>query len=159
MLHLAADSGWLEWFSSTVIETNQTLAVFIFGVIERALIPFGLHHVFYAPFWFQFGSYTSTSGAIIHGDQQIFFQQMRDGVALTAGAFMTGKFPFMMFGLPAAAYAMYKEAKPERKVLASGILLSGALTAFLTGITEPLEFSFLFIAPALYGIHCLLAGV
>lgn len=72
---------------------------------------------------------------------------------------MTGKFPFMMFGLPAAAYAMYKEAKPERKVLASGILLSGALTAFLTGITEPLEFSFLFIAPALYGIHCLLAGV
>lgn len=149
----------LNGFSSTVIETNQTLAVFIFGVIERALIPFGLHHVFYAPFWFQFGSYTSTSGAIIHGDQQIFFQQMRDGVALTAGAFMTGKFPFMMFGLPAAAYAMYKEAKPERKVLASGILLSGALTAFLTGITEPLEFSFLFIAPALYGIHCLLAGV
>ena len=149
----------LNGFSATVIEANQTLAVFIFGVIERALIPFGLHHVFYAPFWFQFGSYTSASGAIIHGDQQIFFQQMRDGVPLTAGAFMTGKFPFMMFGLPAAAYAMYKEAKPERKVLASGILLSGALTAFLTGITEPLEFSFLFIAPALYGIHCLLAGV
>lgn len=149
----------LNSFSATVIEANQTLAVFVFGVIERALIPFGLHHVFYAPFWFQFGSYTSTSGAIIHGDQQIFFQQMRDGVALTAGAFMTGKFPFMMFGLPAAAYAMYKEAKPERKLMASGILLSGALTAFLTGITEPLEFSFLFIAPALYGIHCLLAGV
>lgn len=149
----------LNGFSATVIEANQTLAVFIFGVIERALIPFGLHHVFYAPFWFQFGSYTSASGAIIHGDQQIFFQQMRDGVPLTAGAFMTGKFPFMMFGLPAAAYAMYKEAKPERKLMASGILLSGALTAFLTGITEPLEFSFLFIAPALYGIHCLLAGV
>lgn len=149
----------LNNFSSTVIEANRTLAVFIFGVIERALIPFGLHHVFYAPFWFQFGSYTSTTGAIIHGDQQIFFQQMRDGVPLTAGAFMTGKFPFMMFGLPAAAYAMYKEAKPERKLLASGILLSGALTTFLTGITEPLEFSFLFIAPALYGIHCLLAGV
>nr|WP_283160571.1 glucose-specific PTS transporter subunit IIBC [Enterococcus sp. 9E7_DIV0242]OTP19096.1 PTS system, glucose-specific IIBC component [Enterococcus sp. 9E7_DIV0242] len=149
----------LNGFSATVIEANQTLAVFIFGVIERAMIPFGLHHVFYAPFWFQFGSYTSASGAIIHGDQQIFFQQMRDGVTLTAGAFMTGKFPFMMFGLPAAAYAMYKEAKPERKLLASGILLSGALTAFLTGITEPLEFSFLFIAPALYGIHCLLAGV
>lgn len=149
----------LNSFSSTVIEANQTLAVFVFGVIERALIPFGLHHVFYAPFWFQFGSYTSTSGAIIHGDQQIFFQQMRDGVPLTAGAFMTGKFPFMMFGLPAAAYAMYKEAKPERRMMASGILLSGALTAFLTGITEPLEFSFLFIAPALYGVHCLLAGV
>jgi glucose-specific phosphotransferase system IIBC component len=149
----------LNGFSATVIEANQTLAVFIFGVIERALIPFGLHHVFYAPFWFQFGSYTSLSGAIIHGDQQIFFQQMRDGVQLTAGAFMTGKFPFMMFGLPAAAYAMYKEAKPGRKLMASGILLSGALTAFLTGITEPLEFSFLFIAPALYGIHCLLAGV
>ncbi|MGG5372195.1 glucose-specific PTS transporter subunit IIBC [Enterococcus sp. AZ196] len=151
--------GALTSFSSTVIEANQTLAVFVFGVIERALIPFGLHHVFYAPFWFQFGSYTSTSGALIHGDQQIFFQQMRDGVELTAGAFMTGKFPFMMFGLPAAAYAMYKEAKPEKKLMASGILLSGALTAFLTGITEPLEFSFLFIAPALYGIHCLLAGV
>jgi phosphotransferase system glucose/maltose/N-acetylglucosamine-specific IIC component len=86
----------LNGFSATVIEANQTLAVFIFGVIERALIPFGLHHVFYAPFWFQFGSYTSLSGAIIHGDQQIFFQQMRDGVQLTAGAFMTGKFPFMM---------------------------------------------------------------
>lgn len=148
----------LNGFSSTVIEANSTLAAFIFGVIERALIPFGLHHVFYAPFWFQFGSYESVTGAIVHGDQQIFFQQMKDGVALTAGAFMTGKFPFMMFGLPAAAFAMYKEAKPERKLIAGGILLSGALTSFLTGITEPLEFSFLFIAPALYGIHCLLAG-
>lgn len=149
----------LNNFSATVIETNRVFAAFLFGVIERALIPFGLHHVFYAPFWFQFGSYESVAGAVVHGDQQIFFQQMRDGVALTAGTFMTGKFPFMMFGLPAAAFAMYKEAKPERKKLAGGLLLSGALTAFLTGITEPLEFSFLFIAPQLYLVHSLFAGV
>ena len=93
------------------------------------------------------------------GDNQIFFAQLRDGVPFTAGTFMTGKFPFMMFGLPAAALAMYHEAKPGKKKIASGILFSAALTSFLTGITEPLEFAFLFVAPVLFAIHCVLAGL
>lgn len=149
----------LNVFSETVIAANQTVAAFLFGVVERAMIPFGLHHVFYSPFWFQFGSYTSTTGAVIHGDQPMFFQQMKDGVEITAGTFMTGKYPFMMFGLPAAALAMYHEAKPAKKAMAGGILVSAALTAFLTGVTEPIEFTFLFIAPVLYMLHCVMAGL
>ncbi|MBS7726554.1 PTS transporter subunit EIIC, partial [Vibrio cholerae] len=93
------------------------------------------------------------------GDQKIFMAQLKDGVELTAGTFTTGKYPFMMFGLPAAALAMYHEARPENKKLAAGILGSAALTSFLTGITEPLEFSFLFVAPVLFGIHAVFAGL
>ncbi|MFD3158596.1 glucose-specific PTS transporter subunit IIBC [Haloimpatiens sp. FM7330] len=148
----------LDTFSRSMISTNQTLAAFIFGVIERSLIPFGLHHIFYNPFWFQFGEYTNKAGELVRGDNLIFFAQLKDGVQFTAGTFMTGKFPFMMFGLPAAALAMYQEARPEKKKLAAGILASAALTSFLTGITEPIEFSFLFVAPALYAIHCIFAG-
>lgn len=148
----------LNAFSQNMIDANRTLAAFVFGIIERALIPFGLHHIFYNPFWYQFGEYVNKAGQVVNGDQQIFFAQMKDGVAFTAGTFMTGKFPFMMFGLPAAAYAIYQEARPEKKKLVAGIMASAALTSFLTGITEPIEFSFLFVAPVLFGIHCIFAG-
>ncbi|GAE36442.1 glucose-specific PTS transporter subunit IIBC [Halalkalibacter akibai] len=144
--------------SYLMVESNQTVSAFIFGVIERALIPFGLHHIFYSPFWFEFGSYTNAAGDIIRGDQRIFFAQLRDGAELTAGTFMTGKFPFMMFGLPAAALAIYHCARPEQKKLVAGIMGSAALTSFLTGITEPIEFSFLFVAPVLFAIHAVFAG-
>jgi len=144
---------------------NGAISTLIFGIIERALIPFGLHHIFYSPFWFQFGEYTNAAGELINGDQTIWFAMLKDNVTsfstdtyTQAGKFMTGKFPFMMFGLPGAALAMWKCAKTEKKKLAGGILFSAALTSFLTGITEPIEFSFLFVAPVLYGVHVLLAG-
>ncbi|MEN9947140.1 MAG: hypothetical protein RLZZ293_1526 [Pseudomonadota bacterium] len=151
--------NFLQWFSSSMIDANLTLSAFIFGVIERSLIPFGLHHIFYNPFWYQFGDYVSKSGQIVHGDQAIFFAQLKDGVPFTAGTFMTGKFPFMMFGLPAAAYAMYKEAAPEKRKVVGALMFSAALTAFLTGITEPIEFSFLFVAPMLFAVHAIFAGL
>ncbi|TWT06310.1 PTS glucose transporter subunit IICBA [Planococcus sp. CPCC 101016] len=149
----------LNALSHFMLETNRTLAAFVFGTIERSLIPFGLHHIFYSPFWFEFGQYTNAAGEIVRGDQRIFFAQLQDGVDFTAGTFMTGKFPFMMFGLPAAALAIYHCARPEKKKIVGGIMLSGALTSFLTGITEPLEFSFLFVAPVLFGIHAVFAGL
>lgn len=151
--------GGLNTLSESMINTNLTLSAFIFGVIERALIPFGLHHIFYSPFWFEFGSYTNEAGQVVRGDQAIFFSQLRDGIKPTAGTFMTGKFPFMMFGLPAAALAIYHTARPEKKKVVGGIMASAALTSFLTGITEPIEFSFLFVAPILFGIHTVFAGL
>lgn len=149
----------LNTASHFMLDQNRTLSAFIFGVIERALIPFGLHHIFYSPFWFEFGEYTNAAGQLVRGDQNIFMAQLRDGVDFTAGTFMTGKFPFMMFGLPAAALAIYHEARPEHKKYVAGIMGSAALTSFLTGITEPLEFSFLFVAPVLFAVHCVFAGL
>ncbi|MDQ0148438.1 glucose-specific PTS transporter subunit IIBC [Eubacterium multiforme] len=149
----------LFYFSRSMIDANPTIASFLFGVIERALIPFGLHHIWYNPFWYQFGEYINKAGQLVMGDQNIFFAQLKDGVPFTAGTFMTGKFPFMMFGLPAAALAIYQEAKPENKKAVAGIMGSAALTSFLTGITEPLEFAFLFVAPVLFGVHALMAGL
>ncbi|WP_160724820.1 glucose-specific PTS transporter subunit IIBC [Bacillus sp. USDA818B3_A] len=150
----------LNSFSQNMVHANLTVSALIFGIIERSLIPFGLHHIFYSPFWYEFGEYVTKSGDVVRGDQRIFMAQISDNVQnLTAGTFMTGKFPFMMFGLPAAALAMYHEARPERKAVVGGLMLSGALTAFLTGITEPLEFSFLFVAPVLFGIHAVFAGL
>ncbi|WP_411168959.1 glucose-specific PTS transporter subunit IIBC [Clostridium sp. MB05] len=146
-------------FSRSMIGANETISAFIFGVVQRALIPFGLHHIWYNPFWYQFGEYTNLAGQLVIGDQAIFFAQLKDGVEFTAGTFMTGKFPFMMFGLPAAALAMYHEADEDKKKLVSGILFSAALTSFLTGITEPIEFMFLFVAPILFAIHCVFAGL
>lgn len=148
----------LNGLSNFLLNKNLTLTTFIFGIIERSLIPFGLHHIFYAPFCFEFGHYTNHAGDLIRGDQRIWMAQLKDGVPFTAGAFTTGKYPFMMFGLPAAAFAIYKNARPERKKVVGGLMLSAALTSFLTGITEPLEFSFLFVAPILYVIHVFLAG-
>ena len=149
----------LSTFSQTVIDANRTLAALVFGIIERALIPFGLHHVFYNPFWYQFGEYTNSAGQLVMGDQSIWFAQLRDGVEFTAGTFMTGKYPFMMFGLPAAALAMIHTAKPEKKKFVTGMMASAALTSFLTGITEPIEFAFLFVAPVLFAVHCVFAGI
>ncbi len=150
----------LNTFSHFVLNWNLAGSAFVFGVIERALIPFGLHHIFYTPFWFEFGSYVNQAGEVVRGDNTIFQAQIKDGVQnLTAGTFMTGKYPFMMFGLPAAALAIYHEARPERKKVVAGIMGSAALTSFLTGITEPLEFSFLFVAPVLFAIHTIFAGL
>lgn len=149
----------LNAFSQNMVHANLTISAFIFGVIERSLIPFGLHHIFYSPFWYEFGEYTTKAGEVVRGDQRIFMAQISDNVKnLTAGTFMTGKFPFMMFGLPAAALAIYHEARPEKKVFVGGLMASAALTSFLTGITEPIEFSFLFVAPVLFGIHAIFAG-
>ncbi|WP_458122421.1 glucose-specific PTS transporter subunit IIBC [Paenibacillus sp. Z6-24] len=145
--------------SHNMVDANPTLSAFIFGVIERSLIPFGLHHIFYSPFWYEFGEYVNKAGQLVRGDQKIFMAQLRDGVPFTAGTFMVGKFPFMMFGLPAAALAIYHESKPQHKKYVAGIMASAALTSFLTGITEPLEFSFLFVAPVLFGIHAIFAGL
>jgi glucose PTS system EIICBA or EIICB component len=142
-----------------LLDEGTYIAVFFFGFIKRLLIPFGLHHIFHAPFWYEFGTYTTTAGAVVRGDMTIFFAQLKDGVELTAGNFMGGEFPIMMFGLPAAALAMYHAARPERKKLVAGLLGSGALTSFLTGITEPLEFSFLFLSPILFLIHAVLDGL
>lgn len=150
----------LNTFSEFMLNGNLTISSFIFGLVERSLIPFGLHHIFYSPFWFEFGTYTNAAGEIIKGDQAIFMNQIKDGVQnLTAGTFMAGKYPFMMFGLPAAALAIYHEARPEKRVMVGGLMASAALTSFLTGITEPLEFSFLFVAPVLFGIHAVFAGL
>lgn len=135
----------------------------VYGFMERLLIPFGLHHVFYLPFWQTgVGGTMEVGGQIIEGAQNIFFAQLSDPLvehyAVSATRFMSGKFPLMIFGLPGAALAMYRMAKPEKKKEVQGLLVSAALTSMLTGITEPLEFTFLFVAPLLYGIHCVFAG-
>ncbi|MGL4336540.1 MAG: glucose-specific PTS transporter subunit IIBC [Turicibacter sp.] len=155
---------------------TNPLFIWIYGTVERSLIPFGLHHVFYFPLWFTEagGLYTSIDGAMAIGDQEIWFKQLSDYSTYgyqalleniqaqggtVAGRFMAGKYPFMIFGLPAAAYAMYQEASPGRKKAVGGLLLSAGLTVALTGISEPVEFTFLFVAPILFGIHAVLAGL
>ena len=135
----------------------------LYGLMERALIPFGLHHVFYLPFWqTAVGGTAQVGGQLIEGAQNIFFAELsQPGIAhfsVAATRFMSGKFPLMIFGLPGAALAMYRCADPSKRKEAGGLLLSAALTSMLTGITEPLEFTFLFVAPVLYGIHCVFAG-
>ena len=135
----------------------------LYGLMERALIPFGLHHVFYLPFWqTAVGGTAQVGGQLIEGAQNIFFAELsQPGIAhfsVAATRFMSGKFPLMIFGLPGAALAMYRGADPGKRKEAGGLLLSAALTSMLTGITEPLEFTFLFVAPVLYGIHCVFAG-
>ena len=136
----------------------------IYGFIERMLIPFGLHHVFYLPFWQTgVGGNAIVDENLIMGAQNIFFAELAspstEVFSVSATRFMSGKFPFMIFGLPGAALAMYTTAKRERRKIAGGLLLSASLTAMLTGITEPIEFTFLFVAPALYLFHSLFAGL
>ena len=136
----------------------------IFGIIKRALIPFGLHHVFYMPFWqTALGGTMQVAGQTVEGGQNIFFAQLADSAHIAhfsadACRYFSGEFIFMMFGLPGAALAMYRCAKPEKKKQAGGLLLSAALACMFTGITEPLEFSFLFVAPMLFGVQVILAG-
>ena len=136
----------------------------IFGIVKRALIPFGLHHVFYMPFWqTAVGGTMEVAGQTIQGGQNIFFAQLADAANVThfsadATRYFSGEFIFMIFGLPGAALAMYRNAKPEKKKQAGGLLFSAALTSMLTGITEPIEFSFLFVAPILFVVQVVLAG-
>ncbi|MGL5354501.1 MAG: PTS transporter subunit EIIC [Clostridium sp.] len=161
---------------SVLVSNAGAIGTFFYGVIERALVPFGLHHVFYTPFWYSSfvegqvlvnGTFQTVAGA-----NTAYFAQlssMTDLVGASAETmstvvggttrFMAGKFPFMMFGLPAAAFAMYKSAAPSKKKLVGSLLFSAGVTAMLTGITEPIEFTFLFVAPVLFGVHCLLAGL
>lgn len=140
------------------------LGTLIFGIIKRALIPFGLHHVFYMPFWqTAVGGTMEVAGQMVQGGQNIFFAQLADSANIAhfsadATRYFSGEFIFMIFGLPGAALAMYRCAKPEKKKVAGGLLLSAALACMFTGITEPLEFSFLFVAPALFVVQVILAG-
>ena len=140
------------------------LGTLAFGIIKRALIPFGLHHVFYMPFWqTAVGGTMNVAGNLVQGGQNIFFAQLADSAHIThfsadATRYFSGEFIFMIFGLPGAALAMYRTAKPEKKKQAGGLLFSAALTCMLTGITEPIEFLFLFVAPILFGVQVVLAG-
>lgn len=147
-----------------VVLNSGYAGTWVYGLMERLLIPFGLHHVFYLPFWqTAVGGTMEVGGVLIEGAQNIFFAQLADPTvekfSVSATRFMSGKFPLMIFGLPGAALAMYKTAKEDKKKAVGGLLLSAALTSMLTGITEPLEFTFLFVAPILYVIHCIFAGL
>ena len=147
-----------------LIAGSGYIGTLFYGIIERALIPFGLHHVFYTPLWqTSLGGTMMIDGNLVEGAQNIFFAQLGSptttAFSVDATRFMTGKFPFMIFGLPGAALAMYKTSRAEKKQVVGALLFSAALTAMLTGITEPIEFTFLFVAPIFYAIHCVLAGI
>ena len=155
--------GWIASLGNLVLESGY-FGTWIYGIIERALIPFGLHHVFYMPFWqTELGGAMVIDGTLVQGAQNIYFAQLAsrstEQFAVSATRFMSGKFPFMIFGLPAAAYAMYRAARPEKRKVVGSLLLSAAITSILTGITEPLEFTFLCVAPLMYAVHCVLAGL
>ncbi|WDM12316.1 PTS transporter subunit EIIC [Streptomyces lavenduligriseus] len=148
-----AVGGALEGFSGWLRDAGAWGAG-VFGVANRALLVVGLHQFLNVPIWFQFGSYTKPDGTVVHGDINMFLQGDPN-----AGQFTSGFFPVMMFALPAAALAITHCARPERRKETGGLMLSVALTSFVTGITEPLEYSFLFVAPALYAVHAVLTGV
>ena len=158
------------------VKNAGPIGTFLYGLIEGALIPFGLHHIFYTPFWY--GSFVDGQVIIdgawqtIQGANYAYFAQLGNMQSIVGAdadtmstivsgttRFMAGKFPFMMFGLPAAALAMYHTAAPNKKKIVGSLLVSAAFTSFLTGITEPLEFTFLFVAPVLYVVHCIMAGL
>lgn len=147
-----------------LVRSSGYAGTFLYGLMERALIPFGLHHVFYLPFWqTAVGGTAMVGGQLVEGAQNIFFAELANGnishFSVEATRFMSGKFPLMIFGLPGAALAMYKCANPKKKKIVSSLLLSAALTSMITGITEPIEFTFLFVAPVLYAVHCVFAGL
>jgi glucose PTS system EIICB or EIICBA component len=147
-------------FSHWAAEQNPVLAFGIYGVVERSLIPFGLHHIWNVPFFYEAGTCTNGAGQVVHGIMTCFLTA--DDASRAAGhgfGQLAGGYLFKMFGLPAAAFAIAHAAKPENRAKIMGIMASAALTSFLTGITEPIEFSFLFISPLLYGIHALLSGL
>jgi N-acetylglucosamine PTS system EIICBA or EIICB component len=143
----------IDWIGHALTGAGG-LGLFIYGVLNRLLLVTGLHHILNSLVWFVFGSYTGADGKAVTGDLHRFFAGDP-----TAGSFMTGFFPVMMFGLPAACLAMYHAARPENRKLVGGLLMSMALTAFLTGVTEPVEFTFMFLAPILYVIHAILTGI
>lgn len=158
ILGVISGYGWplvqkaINEFGNAVVGLGA-VGAFFFGFLNRLLIPFGLHHVVNSFFWFQFGTFTDSAGKVVAGDLNRFF-----ALDPTAGTFMTGFFPIMMFALPAACLAMITTAKKQNRKTVTGMLLGIAFTSFLTGITEPIEFSFMFLAPVLYGIHALLTG-
>lgn len=143
----------IDSFSHFAAKEQPGVSVFLYGIVERLLIPFGLHHIWNVPFFFQIGDFVTQSGEVVHGELTRFFAG--DPTAGNLG----GGYLFKMWGLPAAAIAMWQCAKPENKARVGSVMISAALTSFLTGITEPIEFSFLFLAPALYGVHALLSGL
>jgi N-acetylglucosamine PTS system EIICBA or EIICB component len=143
----------IDWVGHALTGAGA-VGLFIYGVLNRLLLVTGLHHILNSLVWFVFGSFTGADGKVVTGDLHRFFAGDP-----TAGHFMTGFFPIMMFGLPAACLAMYRAARPENRKLVGGMLLSMALTAFLTGVTEPVEFTFMFLAPVLYVIHAILTGI
>lgn len=143
----------IQTFSHWAAYQNPVIAFAIYGVVERSLVPFGLHHIWNFPFWMQIGEFTNAAGQTFHGDIPRYMAGDP-----TAGM-LSGGFLFKMYGLPAAAIAIWHTAKPENKAKVGGIMISAALTSFLTGITEPIEFSFLFVAPVLYVIHAILSGL
>jgi N-acetylglucosamine PTS system EIICBA or EIICB component len=143
----------IDWLGHALIGAGA-LGLIIYGILNRLLLVTGLHHILNSLVWFVFGSFTGSDGKVVTGDLHRFFAGDP-----SAGAFMTGFFPVMMFGLPAACLAMYHAARPENRKAVGGLLLSMALTAFLTGVTEPVEFTFMFLAPLLYGIHAVLTGL
>ena len=132
---------------------NDVLGAGVYGVANRLLLPFGLHHLVNSVPWFAVGSFTTSGGVTVHGDVARFLSGDP-----SAGSYMTGFFPIMMFALPAAALAIYQEADPDRRAVVGGVMLSGALTSFLTGVTEPLEFAFMLVAWPLYLLHAVLTG-
>jgi N-acetylglucosamine PTS system EIICBA or EIICB component len=142
----------IDWLGHALIGAGG-LGLIIYGILNRLLLVTGLHHILNSLVWFVFGSFTGSDGKVVTGDLHRFFASDP-----TAGSFMAGFFPIMMFGLPAACLAMYRAARPENRKLVGGMLLSMALTAFLTGVTEPVEFTFMFLAPVLYLIHAILTG-
>lgn len=153
----------ISWLGNLVIKSGYA-GTWIYGTIERALIPFGLHHVFYMPFWqTAIGGTAIIDGAVINGAQNIYFAELAskstEVFSVSATRFMSGKFPFMIFGLAGAAIAMYRTARPEKKKIVGSLLFSATLTSILTGITEPIEFTFLFVAPVMYIVHSILAGL
>ena len=143
----------IDTFSHWAAVSNPAVAVTLYGVVERMLLPFGLHHIWNVPFFFQMGDFVDASGKMVHGDINRFFAGDP-----TAGILAGGFLP-KMWGLPAAAIAIWHTAKPENRTKIGALMVSAALTSFLTGITEPIEFSFMFVAPILYGIHAVLVGL
>jgi PTS system N-acetylglucosamine-specific IIC component len=144
--------GAIEAFGNWIVGAGA-FGAFVYGVANRALIPFGLHHIINTLVWFQFGTFETESGEVVTGDLNRFFAGDPD-----AGLFMAGWFIVMMFGLPAAAYAMYRAADRDERAATGSVMGSAGFASFLTGITEPIEFSFMFLAPALYGVHAVLSG-
>ncbi|MGX7197876.1 glucose PTS transporter subunit IIA [Enterococcus olivae] len=151
--------GGINNLSEFIVNLNPGVSGFMFGFIERLTIPFGMNHVWWPTFWLQAGEYTNAAGQVVNGDQLIFFSQLSDGVPITAGNFMNGLFVLKIFTMPAVALAMYHTAKPDQKAKVAGILMSAGLTSLIAGVTEPLEFLFIFTAPALFLVYAVVTGL
>lgn len=145
--------------SDFIVGMNPGFAGFMFGFIERLTIPFGMNHVWWPTFWLQAGEYVNSAGNVVNGDQLIFFSQLSDGVDITAGTFMNGLFLLKIFSMPAVAFAIYKSADKENREKIAGILIGGAITSVVSGITEPLEFLFIFLSPVLFFSYAVLTGL